>query len=307
MKIDIKSRLSIICLLETVMSNDQINPDNPPYPRFIQTANGPLVYMRGVGLKRRVRDNMIRVDGIAQYIGREADLKAQDMTAGNDLKASMQRWIDLRLFGGLNTGTGQKEPGPLTVTYPTTLDPVEFIEDTGTSVAGRPRKKVPADQTALDNAVAEGLLDMEEGAGDTEEEAGDTDKLVGRMYSDVRVRYGVYRCTWNFDPSQAVVTGVTAEDLRVFLRALRGCIATSRSALRSDGQWRGLWLIDHGTKRGRATPAAHERTIEVRRTNGQPLGLSPAEKWEDYEVIIHEPVTGCTMYDLLEDPEGLLD
>ena len=270
-------RKTVIGLIEVAMSNPCGDPDNGNHPRSIPNLNGPdRGYITPTCLKRWVRDNLNRVDGYKLYIARGADLEALSEAHGNDLDKAQGDYIDLRLFGGMIPSSKQRRPGPLVATNPTSIDPVEFMEITGTSVAGRPKK------------------DAEEG-----------DPLTGVMHGKHVVVYGVYRFAIHFDPAAGKATGVTEADLRAFFLALRDCTNTSRSGARPDVNMKRLWIYDQGPGRGCTTPDQIDRCVEINRIDGALLGVDAATAWSDYEITLSVPRSGVAVLDLMENPDAL--
>ena len=144
-------------------------------------------------------------------------------------------FYDIRLFGAvMSTGVncGQVR-GPVQFTFARSLDPVVPLDLSITRVA------VTREEDA--NIVA-----AEDGS---DAAAGGKQTEMGRKSL---VPYGLYQARGFFTPHFADKTGVDAEDLREFWRALQMMWDLDRSSARGLMACRGLYVFSHASKLGEA-------------------------------------------------------
>lgn len=285
---DVNRRHDFVLLFDVTDGNPNGDPDAGNLPRVDPETMHGLV--TDVSLKRKVRDWVDAACGEAArfkiYVQKEGEAlnaKHRRAYAALDLKSTgakqargdvdkARRWMcdnfyDIRLFGAvMSTGVncGQVR-GPVQFTFARSLDPVVPLDLSITRVA------VTREEDA--NIVA-----AEDGS---EAAASGKQTEMGRKSL---VPYGLYLAHGFFTPHFASKTGVDADDLSIFWKALQMMWDLDRSASRGLMACRGLYVFSHASKLGDAP--AHtlfERVGVERVSNGR-----AARGFGDYEVRLDD-------------------
>ncbi|MCY4110533.1 MAG: type I-C CRISPR-associated protein Cas7/Csd2 [Chloroflexi bacterium] len=271
---DVNRRHDFVLLFDVTDGNPNGDPDAGNLPRVDPETMHGLV--TDVSLKRKVRD------WVDASRGDEARFKVYVQKEGEALNAKHRRayetlglkptgtkqargevdqardWMcanffDIRLFGAvMSTGVncGQVR-GPVQLTFARSLDPVVPLDLSITRVA----------VTREEDAQIVAAEDGSDGA------ASGKQTEMGRKSL---VPYGLYRTHGFFNPSFAAKTGVDADDLTLFWKALEMMWDLDRSSSRGLMACRGLCVFSHASKLGDAP--AHtlfERVNVARSGNGQ--------------------------------------
>ena len=285
---DVNRRHDFVLLFDVTDGNPNGDPDAGNLPRVDPETMHGLV--TDVSLKRKVRD---WVDAAR---GDEARFKIYVQKEGEALNAKHRRayeaieikptgskqsrgdvdkaraWMcdnfyDIRLFGAvMSTGVncGQVR-GPVQFTFARSLDPV-----------------VP-----LDLSITRVAVTREEDANIVAAEDGSDAAASGKQTEMGRkaiVPYGLYRAHGFFTPHFADKTGVDAEDLREFWRALQMMWDLDRSSARGLMACRGLYVFSHASKLGEAPAHTLFERVSVSR-NG--AGQAP-RGFGDYDVRVDD-------------------
>lgn len=226
--LDSTKRHNAILLFDATDSNPNGDPDKLNMPRQDDIDNCGLV--TGVSMKRKIRDyidylqsinnipaetNQILVRKNAVINQAIADTKkdlGKKSTETERGLAMHKKYIDLRLFGGV-LSTGDKAgtwTGPFQISMMRSLHPVQVYEATITRCA-----------------VADG-------------KEGKENKTMG----DVKLlRYGLYQGTVSYSPQ--VAHGVLEDDMKLFWEGLVNSWEFTKSACRTNVNWRGIWVFSH--------------------------------------------------------------
>ncbi len=163
-----------------------------------------------------------------------------------------QRWMcenffDVRMFGAVmatgDHGCGQLK-GPIQIGLASSIDPIYPLDETITRVA------------VTQEAELEKLASDEKGGKDRE---------MGRK---AIVPYGLYRAHVYYSPHYGQRTGVTAEDLILFWKALQMMWDLDRSSARADMACRGIYVFSHDNPLGDAPAHKLLDQIEVKKAAG---------------------------------------
>jgi CRISPR-associated protein Csd2 len=98
------------------------------------------------------------------------------------------------------------------------------------------------------------------------------------------VPYGLYRAFIHYSAPLGTKTGVTAEDLDVFYRAVAMMFEHTRSASRSTMAVHGLWVFTHADRFGRAPAHLLERRIRINHRN--PNDTTAPRSIDDYQAEV---------------------
>jgi CRISPR-associated protein Csd2 len=195
--------------------------------------------------------------------------KAKDPDRGkrNEARDWMCRhYFDVRLFGAVmstSVNCGQVR-GPMQFTFARSIDPVVPMDISVTRVALTNEKEKQTSQESED-----------------ESERGSRTGTMGRK---AMVPYGLYRAHGFFSAPFAAQTGVTADDLELFWKALQIMWDHDHSAARGLMSCRGLHIFSHDDKLGSA-PA---QTLFERITARLNDGVDAPRTFADYTVTIHD-------------------
>ena len=285
---DVNRRHDFVLLFDVTDGNPNGDPDAGNLPRVDPETMHGLV--TDVSLKRKVRDWVDAARGdearFKIYVQKEGEaLNAKHRRAYEDLglkstgsKQSRgdvdkaRAWMcdnfyDIRLFGAvMSTGVncGQVR-GPVQFTFARSLDPV-----------------VP-----LDLSITRVAVTREEDANIVAAEDGSDAAASGKQTEMGRkslVPYGLYQARGFFTPHFAAQTGVDAEDLREFWRALQMMWDLDRSSSRGLMACRGLYVFSHASKLGEAPAHTLFERVSVS-LNG--AGQTP-RGFGDYDVRVDD-------------------
>ena len=197
------------------------------------------------GLVFDAEDAKKKKDKISKKYGEEAELQVRT--------SLLQKYVDLRLFGGvLTTGrdAGQVR-GPIQILTGFSINPIN-----------------PQEITISRKAI-------------TKEEDKDKSSTFGKKWivpHAVYVIYGHYSSNDGFHGPRS--TGVTQQDLENFYIALKNMYETERSAARGLMTMRGMYVFTHECKFGNAPAQVLFESIQVRSKTENP------SKFSDYEVTL---------------------
>jgi CRISPR-associated protein Csd2 len=242
--IDPTRRHDFVLLFDVSDGNPNGDPDAGNLPRVDPETMQGLV--TDVAIKRKVRDYVDLARGSEQrfkiYVQHEAYLTdtrnrvfgerapGQKNVPVNDGRAWMcEEFFDVRMFGAVmsmkESNAGQVR-GPMQLTFARSIDPI-----------------VPLDLSIVGPAQNQAQSKRAEGD--------ETDRF-GTMGRKALVPYGIYRAHGFFNPHFAKQTGVIAEDLAIFWKALEMMWDTDRSASRGMMACRGLYIFTHTSSLGDA-------------------------------------------------------
>jgi len=288
--LDVNRRHDFELLFDVADGNPNGDPDAGNLPRVDPETMQGLV--TDVAIKRKVRNFVAAVqgDGGAAESSRfkiyvESDgraLNAQHRRAYEalDMKSTgtkqkredidrAREWMcanffDVRVFGAVMTtgvNCGQVR-GPIQLTFARSIDPI-----------------VP-----LDLSITRVAVTREEDADVSVGQEGETSGKRTEMGRKPIVPYGLYRAHGFYNPHFAAQTGVTAEDLGLFWRALAQMWDLDRSSARGMMACRGLIVFSHESRLGNA-PAHQllERVAIERRAV-----VTVPRSFRHYEVTVDE-------------------
>jgi CRISPR-associated protein Csd2 len=274
--IDPTRRHDFVLLFDVSDGNPNGDPDAGNLPRVDPETMQGLV--TDVAIKRKVRDYVDLARGSEQrfkiYVQHEAYLTdtrnrvfgerapGQKNVPVNDGRAWMcEEFFDVRMFGAVmsmkESNAGQVR-GPMQLTFARSIDSI-----------------VPLDLSIVGPAQNQAQSKRAEGD--------ETDRF-GTMGRKALVPYGMYRAHGFFNPHFAKQTGVVAEDLAIFWKALEMMWDTDRSASRGMMACRGLYIFTHTSSLGDAP--AHkllDRVAVDRRAE-----VVAPRSFHDYTVSVNE-------------------
>ncbi len=256
--LDPEHKHDMVLLFDVADGNPNGDPDAGNRPRTDDETGHGLV--TDVAIKRKVRDTLPLAAQTAgtdlaryqifveaghalntrleeSYIVKGLEL-GKKLTAEQAAKARgwlADRYVDIRLFGAvLSTGKtnalGQIR-GPVQVGMARSLDPV-----------------LPVDH-AITRVTQTTQADIDKG---------ESTEMGGKW----TVPYGLYRAEIHYTAARGRQTGVTADDLDLFLRTLVNMFDHDRSATRGEMATRGLYVFSHDNAFGAAP--AHTLSARIR-------------------------------------------
>jgi CRISPR-associated protein Csd2 len=271
---DTARRHDFVMLFEVTDGNPNGDPDAGNLPRVDPETMQGLV--TDVALKRKVRDYVDMARGSEQpykiYVQHEAYLTdtrnrvfsarapgQKNVPVSEGRKWMCEEFFDIRMLGAVmsmkESNAGQVR-GPIQLTFARSIDAI----------------------TPLDIAIVGPAQNSKQ---TTRAEGDETDKF-GTMGRKTLVPYGLYRAHGFFNPHFARQTGVSAEDLELFWRALQMMWDTDRSASRGMMSCRGLYVFTHESSLGNApTHTLFERISVARRE-----GVVAPRSFGDYAVSV---------------------
>lgn len=267
------NRYDFVYLFDVTDGNPNGDPDAGNLPRVDpETGNGLVT---DVCLKRKVRNFVGLAHGEQPpyeiYVKEKAVLNAQHQRAydaigkksdAKDAGDAPRQWMcknffDVRTFGAvMSTGVncGQVR-GPIQLTMARSVDPV----------------------IAQEFAVTRCAVTTEKEA----EKQGGDNRTMGRKFT---IPYGLYRCHGFVNPMLAKQTGFSADDLKLFWKALEQMFETDRSASRGQMSPRGLVVFEHKDALGNAPAHLLQERVKIKRKDES----KPARVFGDYEVTVDE-------------------
>lgn len=270
--LDPKRRHDFVLLFDCQDGNPNGDPDAGNLPRVDPETSEGLV--TDVAIKRKIRDFVDMERGEQErfkiYVQQQAVLNDQHQRAytAENIKSQgtkqpkedidkTRAWMcnnfyDVRMFGAvMSTGVncGQVR-GPLQLTFARSYDPI-----------------LPLDVTITRVAVTK--------AGENK------DTEMGRK---AVVPYGLYRSFGFYTPHFGLKSGVQAEDLEVFWRALQMMWDVDRSASRGMMACRGIYIFSHTNALGDAPAHKLFERLEVKAKEG----VKAPRSFSDYEVNINQ-------------------
>ncbi|GAB2872958.1 type I-C CRISPR-associated protein Cas7/Csd2 [Streptomyces mayteni] len=267
-----------VFFLDARDSNPNGDPDNGGAPRIDPVSGQGLI--TDVAIKRKIRNTIPlltadRPEGKHHiYVEAGTALNTQHerawATEACGPKATpeqarnwmCQTFYDIRMFGAVMS-TGEKKKrigrvqGPVQITFSRSLDPVTTLDLGITRVTPTKAEDLQAFRSG------------EPGKG-KETEMGTKSVLA----------YGLFRGEGHFSAPLATGkngTGVTAEDLDLFWRALTHMLEHDRSSARGDVNLRGLYVFTHDDAFGRAPARELLDLVTIK-----PLGHTGARSFADY-------------------------
>ena len=281
---DVNRRHDFVLLFDVTDGNPNGDPDAGNLPRVDPETMHGLV--TDVSLKRKVRDWVDAAGGdesrfkiYVQKDGEALNAKHRRAYEALELKSTGSKqargdvdqaraWMcgqfyDIRLFGAvMSTGVncGQVR-GPMQFTFARSHDPVVPLDLSITRVAVTREEdmKVVAAEDGSDGAASGKRTEM------------------GRK---ALVPYGLYRAYGFFNPHFATQTGVDANDLALFWRAMQMMWDLDRSSSRGLMACRGLYVFSHASKLGDAPAHTLFERVRVARRDG----VATPRAFTDYAV-----------------------
>lgn len=194
-------------------------------------------------------------------LGLKGDKNDKKQTAGNQPRARdwmCQTFFDVRMFGAVMS-TGDKPAGrvqgPLQLTFSRSLHPVLQQEHGITRI--------------------------------TQTRTADIDKGEStEMGNKHTVPYGLYQGFGHFSAPLAKRTGVTADDMEAFWRAMAMMFEHDRASSRGEMAMRGLYVFTHDDAFGRAP--AHTLFDRVRAGLVDEHQQRPVRSFSDYKITAEE-------------------
>ncbi len=278
-------RHDVVWLFEISDGNPNGDPDAGNRPRTDPETGHGLV--TDVSLKRKIRDTLPlasagaqgydifvsaggalndRLDESYKETGLLLGKETRDATAARHWLC--QRYVDLRLFGGvLSTGNtpalGQIR-GPVQVSFGRTFDPVTPSEHAITRVAHTT--------------------------------AADAQKGGGTMGNKWTIPYGLFRATLAYSANRGGGTGVSDRDLELLYRTLVNAFDHTSSAARPTMSTRGVYVFTHEDAFGRAPMQTLVEKVQVQRAEG----VQTPRSFADYRVTVDRALPdGVTLTELL--------
>ncbi len=284
---DPEVRHEYVLLFDVRDGNPNGDPDAANQPRIDPETSHGLV--TDVCIKRKIRNFVDVSAGTAERtkifvqggVALETQLKRAYTTLGLEGKAKKggvgdaesvrqakawmcENFFDVRMFGAVmaigkfQAGTVQ---GPAQFSFGRSIDPV-----------------VPTDH-AITRVAATGE---------------DEDKST-EMGSKWSIPYGLYRMHGYFSAAHAQRTGVTADDLDLLYRAMRGMFDLDRSAARGEMALRGLYVFSHDSELGDAPAHIVLESVQVQRKTG----VAAPRAFTDYEIDLADPPAGVARMSLV--------
>lgn len=285
--LNLNNRIEVVFLLDVQEGNPNGDPADGNKPRrdpytyeglisdacvkrmvrnYAEAHDQKLFITSGENLNSKIQESLKK--GVTQAGAKAA--KKDQKAAG--AKFLCETYWDARMFGAVcSTGKGEDEGGvgsirgPVQVPFTRSLHPLDYTSHQLTRVV----------QTDDDNKST----------------------MTGKEGKHV-VRYALYRGVATFTPRIAKKTGVTMEDMELFVKGLLYGWGLMRSAARGLVGIRMLRIAQHSTEDGRA----HIGDV-VRNAIPLPaLGKAP-ESWEEVTPLIGtpKPTNGVTWLEYGED------
>lgn len=287
---DVTRRHDFVLLFDVRDGNPNGDPDAGNLPRVDPETMQGLV--TDVAIKRKVRDYVELAHGDGrfkvyvqhgQFLGERRKRVFEERADGeaNPRVSDAQGWMcseffDVRMFGAVMSmrehNAGQVR-GPMQLTFARSIDGI-----------------VPLDSSIV--GPAQNRQDV------NREDSDDQATNFGTMGRKSTVPYGLYRAHGFFNPHFAEKTGVDAEDLALFWKALEMMWDVDRSASRGEMACRGLYVFSHESKLGDAAAYRLFDLVEV------PASQSDAPRsFADYKVGVRAPaeagIEGVTLTTLV--------
>lgn len=267
---DIKSnhRIDAVLLTEVNLSNPNGDPDLEGRPRELRSTGQGLI--TGVSTKRRLRDTARIRHGVNLFVEDEAlesrveglfEEQDEEPTSEEIDKKAWSKFWDVRMFGGTLSAVKIGENG----------DGVRGSQITGPWQVGMGKSVDPI------NVVDVGITRSVQ----------NTEGEQGTMGRQPVVEYGLYRQHMHYSP-YASYGKVHKKDLDIMWDALAWMHDHTRSTMRPDIKWKGVYLIEHDDEMG--SLPAHEATRLVS-VEGEP---------ENYQVSVADEPKGITIHNLFE-------
>ncbi len=286
--LDPEHKHDMVLLFDVADGNPNGDPDAGNRPRTDDETGHGLV--TDVAIKRKVRDTLPLA---AQAAGADLTRYQIFVEAGHALNTRLEesyvvkglelgkkltpeqaakargwladRYVDIRLFGAvLSTGKtnalGQIR-GPVQVSMARSLDPVMPVDHAITRVT-------QTTQADIDK--------------------GESTEMGGKW----TVPYGLYRANIHYTAARGQQTGVTTEDLNLFLRTLVNMFDHDRSAARGEMATRGLYVFSHDNAFGVAPAQTLSARIRTHR-----LSTGAPRAFGDYKIDVDDTdlPTGVTL------------
>lgn len=264
--IDPDHRIDAVLLTEVNLSNPNGDPDLEGRPRKLRSTGQGLI--TGVSTKRRLRDTARIRHGVNLFVEDEAlesrveglfDEDDEPTAEKIDSKAWSKFW-DVRMFGGTLSAVKIGENG----------DGVRGSQITGPWQVGMGKSVDPI------NVVDVGITRSVQ----------NTEGEQGTMGRQPVVEYGLYRQEMHYSP-YASYGEVHKGDLDVMWDALTWMHDHTRSSMRPNINWKGVYLIEHEDELGSLPAQEASGLISV---HGEP---------QDYEVNVADAPDGITIHSLL--------
>jgi CRISPR-associated protein Csd2 len=259
-------RATGLLVIEVINSNPNGDPDRESDPRQRPDSRGEI---SPVSFKRKLRDLVEEKNGpVWETFREELDLKDERFSIlesrGRDRKAIEKeqkdgtfrnKYWDGRVFGN----TFLEQGGPDTV-------------------------KAGAVQFALGISIAPILIERM-----TNTNKAGVDPLKDRGMAPLGYRivsHGVYAMPFFVNPTAAVKSGCTAEDIKLLFRLIPQAYSHSASYVRPMVGIRHAWVVEHKSPLGSCSDFDLLDALRPRKKNDPD---QPSTSWSDYEVPLELP------------------
>jgi len=266
-------------LIDVTDGNPNGNPDEGNRPRVDDETGHGLI--TDVSLKRKVRDTIAlaaEAQGLdlarfgifveaghalntrleESYIvkGLELGKKIDEAKAAKAREWLANRYVDIRLFGAvMSTGKTQslgQIRGPLQFGMARSIDPILTVDHAITRVTQTTQADI---------------------------DAGERTEMGGKW----TVPYGLYRAEIHYSAVRGKQTGVSAEDLDLFVTTLVNMFDHDRSATRGEMATRGLYVFSHTNAFG----VAPAHTLSARIT-ARKISTGEPRTFQDYKIDVDD-------------------
>ena len=266
---DVLPRAFGLLVLEVVDSNPNGDPDRESDPR---TRDDDTGLISPVSFKRKVRDLVMAKDGpvwatvserfkppldpehyhILEQPDRDREQIKEEITEGTFLP----KYWDARLFGST------------------------FLEDddSGAIVTG-------AVQFGLGRSIARVTIERHTMTNISPVEEGKSRGMAPLAFRIVP--HGVYTMPFFVNPSSAVKSGCTVQDVELLLHVIPHAYANTASQMRSQVNVRHAWYAVHDSPLGSCPEYLIAEAMTPKRIGDDPM--EPSRSWADYEVPLELP------------------
>jgi CRISPR-associated protein Csd2 len=277
-------RTDIVMLIGAKLCNPNGDPDGDNAPRTDPDSNRGIITKASLARKVRnyiqakygqepgydiyVKENTVlgqtRVDTLEEKKIKITKKEAENLEGQ---RALLEKFFDLRTFGGVLTGSetvncGQVR-GPVQMTMFESIDPVSILDVCITRCAAETPKEA-------------------------EKSKDGKSKTMGGFKA---VSYGLYKGIVSINPVFAEATGFSEQDKERLLEALQNLFSVDSSSARPSGSLtiEKLWVFEHESPFGNEQSAKLARLIDVKAKDPEP------KSFEDYEIAVGHPKDGISL------------
>ena len=245
--IDTTRRIDVVVLVEAIMSNPNIDPDNDGNPRIIERNGDKFAVISDSSIKRKIRDAAKEYHESTLYVDHGANLETTQAKYDRIENLLSDFW-DSRVFGGVfpKYDKDGRLCSPINIPHAISLFPVRQVGLRMTRVAGykQDEDKVKASQAKRAKAKFD---DFEQSEGDKERAEA---ALRANMSDKKVIQHALFPIYLSFSPHLASKTGMTAKDLEIALDSVISCWEHSKSSSRPDIRFRRMTMFQHSSARG---------------------------------------------------------